>query len=419
MSMFDRAWRKGFMGTKALILVSILMSSIFVILIPVHSVAAEPVRVYVDPPTIIDPSTFFNVSVKLENVQELAGLELILSWDPLLLYGVNMTEVIFHETVPQSEWDNIWRLGHKIDNVIGEAWYAYTYVDSNRATLLGYCPISGNFTIFVITFQVRSVGNCTLHVKDSKLATLLVEPIIHELTDGFFSNSIPPPPIIPSPGSIAQVSLYVEPHGTKSESFTPNSTFSVAIKLDSIANHTGIVGFDITLYWNATLLECINVTEVMFHEVIPETDWTGINTYTDIYTYTQDGVSIGRLLSDNSVDNETLGKYGPVFGNHTAAVVTFRVINVGKCPLYLEGGVLENMTVSGIMPYTARSGYFSNVMSGDVNGDGGVDVFDALLLAKSFGALPGLKSWNEDADINGDGFIDIYDAISLCSHFGH
>jgi hypothetical protein len=124
-------------------------------------------------------------------------------------------------------------------------------------------------------------------------------------------------------------------------------------------------------------------------------------------------------LSDNSVDNETLGKYGPVFGNHTAAVVTFRVINVGKCLLYLEGGVLENMTVSGIMPYTARSGYFSNVMSGDVNGDGGVDVFDALLLAKSFGALPGLKSWNEDADINGDGFIDIYDAISLCSHFGH
>lgn len=404
---------------KALILVSILMSSIFVILIPVHSVAAESVRVYVDPPSIIDPSTFFNVSVKIENVQELAGVELILSWNPFLLYGVNMTEVIFHETVPQSEWDNIWRLWHKIDNVMGEARYTYTYVDGDRAYNLGYSPISGNFTVFVITFQVRGIGNCTLHFDDSKLATPLAHPIIHESTDGFLSNSIPPPPIIPSPESVAQVSLYVEPHGTKSESLTPNSTFSVAIKLDSIANHTGIVGFDITLYWNATILECINVTEVMFHEVIPETDWSGIGTYKDIYTYTTDGVSISRLLSDNSIDNETLDKYGPVFGNHTAAVVTFRVINVGKCPLYLEGGVLENMTVSGIMPYTARSGYFSNVMSGDVNGDGAVDVFDALLFAKSFGSLPDLKSWNEDADINGDGFIDIYDALLLCSRFGH
>jgi parallel beta-helix repeat protein len=378
-------------------------------------IATAPVRVYIGPPTIVDPSTFFNVSVKIENVQELAGIDLILSWNPFLLYGVNMTEVIFHETVPQSEWDNIWRLRHVIDNGKGEAEYVYLYADTNRAIQLGYAPISGNFTIFVITFQVRSLGNCTLHFDISQLADSEPYSILHDTTDGFFSNSIPPPSIPPSPSGDAEVSLYVDPHGVKNESLAIGSTFSITVKLDSIANHEGIAyaGFD--LDWNWTLLECINVTEVMFHEVIPQTDW--------------DNISMEGWVAPSLVhviwrfkNIETLEKYGPIFGNHTLAIVTFRVINVGKCPLYLHDcQVLENSSTNvwNFMLYTARSGYFSNAMSGDLNGDGAVNLLDALVFAKSFGSHTDFQSWNEDADINGDGFIDIYDTILLCNHFGH
>jgi hypothetical protein len=50
-----------------------------------HSVAAEPVRVYVDPATVVDPPVFFNVSVNVENVVGLPGAQRELPWDPTLL----------------------------------------------------------------------------------------------------------------------------------------------------------------------------------------------------------------------------------------------------------------------------------------------------------------------------------------------
>jgi hypothetical protein len=55
---------------------------------------------------------------------------------------------------------------------------------------------------------------------------------------------------------------------------------------------------------------------------------------------------------------------------------------------------------------------------GDINGDGTVDVYDAILLAAAYGSTPGSSNWNPSADINGDGIVDIYDAIILAAHYG-
>jgi outer membrane protein assembly factor BamB len=54
----------------------------------------------------------------------------------------------------------------------------------------------------------------------------------------------------------------------------------------------------------------------------------------------------------------------------------------------------------------------------DINGDGAVDVFDAVLFAGAYGSTPGSSHWNPNADINGDGVVDIYDAMILASYFG-
>ncbi len=384
-----------------------LISATFTILIPTHGLATETTRVYIDPPSIVDPPTFFNVSVKIENVQNLMGVQLKLNWNPSLLCAVNMTDVIFHETVPQSKWNNIWGIQNEINNTLGSASYAYTYVDGYGALQAGYAPISGNFTIFIILFQIRSVGNCTLNFDVSKLADSEAAQIVHDTIDGFFSNSIPPPPIPPPPSPEPQVSFYVDPRAVKNESLMINSTFSVGIKLDSIADNSGVAAYSFGLSWNSTLLKFVNVKDVMFHEVVAQTNWTMIYTMV-LLSNTSDAMSL--------ISGLPLG-YGPVFGNHTAAVVTFQVINVGKCPLLLDG-LATNLTAHNLIS-TSKNGYFSNAMSGDLNGDGRVDIFDALLFAKSFGARPDLQSWNEDADINGDGVVDIYDAIALCNCFGH
>jgi hypothetical protein len=55
---------------------------------------------------------------------------------------------------------------------------------------------------------------------------------------------------------------------------------------------------------------------------------------------------------------------------------------------------------------------------GDVNSDGIVDVFDAVLLAGAAGANPTSPNWNPNADINNDLIIDVFDAVILAGHAG-
>ena len=55
---------------------------------------------------------------------------------------------------------------------------------------------------------------------------------------------------------------------------------------------------------------------------------------------------------------------------------------------------------------------------GDVNGDGKVDVFDVILVARSFGSHLGQPNYNPAADLNNDTVIDIFDALIVAANFG-
>jgi hypothetical protein len=54
---------------------------------------------------------------------------------------------------------------------------------------------------------------------------------------------------------------------------------------------------------------------------------------------------------------------------------------------------------------------------GDINHDGSVNIFDAILLSNAFNSVPGNPKWNPNADLNADNSVDIYDAILLATHF--
>ena len=87
---------------------------------------------------------------------------------------------------------------------------------------------------------------------------------------------------------------------------------------------------------------------------------------------------------------------------------------------------LGNYTVT--LTVTDASGFNSTVIHtvevrqttllGDLNGDGVVDIYDAIIFANAFGSMPGDANWNPNADFLGDGVVDIYDAIVLSVHFG-
>jgi hypothetical protein len=382
----------------AVLLACLLISSLGAI---VPSFSAEPVRVYVDPPVVIDPGALFNVSVKVDNLVDLVGVQWSLTWDPTLLRAVNMTEIMFHEVTPQSEWDNIWRLSHTLD--FGRAQYAYLWQDSSRAEAGGYLPISGNHTMAIISFQVLGVGNCPLQFIRfwTKLANPDVEPIEHEVTDGFFSNSVPPlPPLSIEP---SKVLIYVDPRRVRNESLAVDDTFTVDVRMDSLTNHSGIVMSHFSLSWDSKLLKCINLA---INQSWQYEEWLSI--YNDL----------GECAL-----NPHGGPIPPeeaVFGNLTLATITFEVKSIGCCKLHLLTCWLEEASAPGVqMSYRFVDGYFANTLNGDLNGNDVVDVFDALVFARSFGVCWNGLGWDEVADINGDKQIDIFDAILLGNLFGH
>jgi hypothetical protein len=55
---------------------------------------------------------------------------------------------------------------------------------------------------------------------------------------------------------------------------------------------------------------------------------------------------------------------------------------------------------------------------GDVDGNGSVDIFDALILASTFNSVPSDPKWIANADIDCDGFVGLYDAILLAGNYG-
>ena len=56
-------------------------------------------------------------------------------------------------------------------------------------------------------------------------------------------------------------------------------------------------------------------------------------------------------------------------------------------------------------------------ITGDVNGDGFVDIEDIAAAAGAFGTHTGDPTYNPDADINSDGVIDIFDLVAIVINY--
>jgi hypothetical protein len=55
---------------------------------------------------------------------------------------------------------------------------------------------------------------------------------------------------------------------------------------------------------------------------------------------------------------------------------------------------------------------------GDINGDGKVDLKDAVLLAGAYGSRPGEAKWDARCDLDGNGAVGLSDLVTLAYHYG-
>ena len=183
-----------------------------------------------------------------------------------------------------------------------------------------------------------------------------------------------------------------------------------------------------------------------------------------VYVGSLDGnvYAIGRV-HDVAVTSVTSSKDGclpmSTVGQGFSATINVTVANEGGYPETFNAGAFANVTIIGSENITLPAGNSTTVtftwnttgfaygnytvsayawpvqnetntadnslaggtvyvgIPGDINGDGTVDIYDAIMFAGAFNATPGKPNWNPNADIYGDGIVDIYDAIILAGHF--
>jgi hypothetical protein len=73
---------------------------------------------------------------------------------------------------------------------------------------------------------------------------------------------------------------------------------------------------------------------------------------------------------------------------------------------------------SDLTDNTLTDGTVTINITGDVNGDGVVDIYDLVIVGLAFSSKPGDPNWNPMADLNQDGQIDIFDLVILALNFG-
>ena len=158
----------------------------------------ETVIIRIEPDTLeVNPGDTFNITIYIEKVPEepgIAGIEFQLAWDPMILKGVSMEEVLFHSVTPESEWGNIWRLKHVVAD--DHVWYAYTWMDMDAAISGGYAPITGNHTLAIVTLSAISEGATTLEFTSVKIGDPDANPVPNTPLSAYIVVGNPPPEII-------------------------------------------------------------------------------------------------------------------------------------------------------------------------------------------------------------------------------
>lgn len=75
--------------------------------------------------------------------------------------------------------------------------------------------------------------------------------------------------------------------------------------------------------------------------------------------------------------------------------------NCRSTTVYCDSSAVDALSYS---PSTSR---------GDINRDGSVDLYDALIFSASYGSVLGDKTWNPEADFNIDNRVDVFDVLIL------
>lgn len=166
-----------------------LMLLVFTLIVNVPLVNVEgqlSTSVYVDPPSVVDstkytPGTSFTITIKIANVVKLNSWEVKLRYNPILLY-TNKSLIAEGTFLKGTSFPR--------RSTLFQSYITEDYVQLG-STLLSNVGVNGSGTLAQVTFKVLSLGDCVLHLYDTKLSDPNLNPISHTTQDGYFANVEP------------------------------------------------------------------------------------------------------------------------------------------------------------------------------------------------------------------------------------
>jgi hypothetical protein len=256
------------------------------------------------------------------------------------------------------------------------------------------------------------------------------------------------------PGWPVNITVTVKNKGTVTESFNVNAYYdSYAIGTIPVTDLTPSEERNIIFEWSTTGVPEGNYTIKAEAEPVPyETD-TADNTLIDgkvwIMTHFHD-IAIVGVASESwvfqgwvahiNVTARNNGEFTESFDINAYCNTTFiGTVHVTNLPPGNNYTAQFTVNSSSLLPchtypvkgeatlvpyeYNEANNVLVNVgfkvrMMGDLNGDGKVDLDDALAVSLAFGSYPWTHNWDPNADTNHDSKIDLTDVLNVYMNYG-
>jgi len=414
-----------------------------------------PTTVQVDPQlTETQVPQNFTVEVGINNVEDLYELNITLSWNTTLVDYVNHTVYsLLNDPVTEDE----------VNQTEGTYWiWSKSQIPAP--------PFEGSGSLFEMTFQAKAPGTFILNISSSRLldrfggsithdvlnGTVLIEPGVHDIAVTEVSVS----KTVACQGLCIDINVTVENQGSYNEDF--NVTAYANETLIDIM-HVSLTSYSqtlITFTWNTTEVPLGNYTLSANATIVFGEDDTADNTFTNgIVTIIEPSFDIAVVdigLNKTIVGDEYFAFINVTVENQADLTCTFNLtayadlnltiigdeITIGVQSVTLTGGNFSvvtfvwtvvgvghgNYTISAYAtPLEAEAdledntyidGWIVVTISGDLDGDFDVDLYDAVYLLTRYGAKKDSPGYDPVCDIDGDGDIDLYDAVKLLTNYG-
>jgi parallel beta-helix repeat protein len=190
--------------------------------------------------------------------------------------------------------------------------------------------------------------------------------------------------------------------------------FSVDMKIENIPDDQGLVGLQFQVIWNSSILEGVDMQEVLFTSVTPPNPpniW--------ILQLSASGGEAEYAVTWQDLNAALAGGYAPIYGNHTVTTIQFRVKGYGTTALDLFNTKLGDQNAEPIA-HEAQDGLIliPRKALGDINADGTVNMKDVATAVLAFNSFPGQPRWNYHADLDSSGRVDTRDILIILLNYG-